>query len=431
MRLTFSFLALIALLQPGAAAQVPADAGLTMSQAIHRALSNSKDLALARMRMAVNEQQSGTVRAEFRPNLYTGSGAAYTKGIPQSPGGDAPSVFNVSYIQTFFNLPLKGQLKAAEERETAASLQVDQVRDSVIERTALSYLELKKVRRSLGLMAGEREAASRILEIARAREQEGLELPIELTRAELTAARVERDLVQLRGREQVLEEDLRTRMGMPVGEPVVLAGEAAPAPDPDRPIKELLQLAQASSLEIQQAEAEHRARQRRLQGEKGGYWPTLDLVGRYSILSRANNYDDFFNTFERHNVQIGVRVNIPIFSAKTSAAVSLARAELNQAEMELKTKRDEVEMETLRRARAWREAEAGHEVARLELKLARQQLAVRQAQFDEGQTGLQDVEKSRLEESQRWLAFLDAEYAREQARLQLLQITGRLQELLP
>jgi outer membrane protein TolC len=73
-----------------------------------------------------------------------------------------------------------------------------------------------------------------------------------------------------------------------------------------------------------------------------------------------------------------------------------------------------------------RERDAAKEVARLELQLAQQNLAVLQSQFAEGKINLRDVEKARLEENDKWLAYLDANFQRQQAQLDLLKTAGQL-----
>ena len=55
---------------------------LTLRQAVTLALQNSREIALARMQYTVALNAAGVDRADFRPNLYTGSGAAYTSGFP-------------------------------------------------------------------------------------------------------------------------------------------------------------------------------------------------------------------------------------------------------------------------------------------------------------------------------------------------------------
>ncbi len=49
-----------------------------------------------------------------------------------------------------------------------------------------------------------------------------------------------------------------------------------------------------------------------------------------------------------------------------------------------------------------------------------------QATFDEGHATLRDIEQAQLEQSDKWVAFLDANFARQQGQLTLLQATGQL-----
>jgi hypothetical protein len=39
---------------------------------------------------------------------------------------------------------------------------------------------------------------------------------------------------------------------------------------------------------------------------------------------------------------------------------------------------------------------------------------------------LQEIEQARLDENEKWVAFLDSDFARQQAQLTLLQATGQL-----
>ena len=77
-----------------------------------------------------------------------------------------------------------------------------------------------------------------------------------------------------------------------------------------------------------------------------------------------------------------------------------------------------------------RELDATREVARLDLKLAQETVELVQARFDQGRATLQEIEQARLDESDKWMAFLDADFAKEQAQLTLLQATGQLAKVL-
>ena len=401
---------------------------LTLKQTVDLALRNSREVALAQVRYNVAQNTARVNASAFRPNLYTGSGAAYTYGFPQTPGGAAPSIVNLSYVQTIFNPSLRGQALAANERTEAQRLELEKTRNSVMLQTTSDYLELGKVRHSLELMRNQRQSSARILNFTRQRINEGVELPIEGTRAELVEARLEQRIVQLESRERVLQHELAALLGMPADRRIEVESEALSLDEPQRE-SDLIDRALRTNLELRQANYERRARERRLAGEIGTKWPTVDLFGQYGLFARFNNFDDYFRRFQRNNFNLGLQVRIPIVSGQRSASVALARGELTASEMELKNKQQNVELEVGRQYQRLRELDAGREVARLELKLAQENVQVIQARFEEGRANLRDVERARLDENDKWASFLDSDYDRQKARLDLLNITGDLGQL--
>jgi outer membrane protein TolC len=403
---------------------------MTLKQAIALALQHSSELALAKARYAVAEQQEAQARAPFRPNLFTGTGAAYTNGFPMTPGGGAPAVFDLSYVQTLFNPPLRGQARAAAQRVEVERLGLERDRDTVILRTAVVFLDLVQVRHALNVRRGARDAVRRIQDITRSRVAEGRELPVESVRAELTGARAEHSIIQLEGREDALATELRELTGLRNDQPLEIVPEAVAA-QPQQPTAELVALALGSNIELQQADYERRARADRLKGERGGYWPSIDLVGEYATLSKFNNYDEFFRKFQRHNLNIGVQARWSIFSAQTTSAVALARTDLQQIDVEVRHKREAIELAVHRESQRTRELKANRDVAALELRVAQENLRMVQERFQAERANLRDVENARLEESDTWVAFLQADYESQQAQLELLKTTGQLGRLLP
>jgi outer membrane protein len=422
-RLGWIFALLVAVL-PTNSARAQEERKITMREAVALALQNSRDLALTRVQYKVALDAAGLDRAAFLPNLYTGSGAAYTSGFP-SIGGSPPAVFQMNYNQAIFDPILKAQQRAAEEHAKTMKLEIDRTRDDVIVRTASSYLELAKVRHSLELLRSEQASAEKVLQVTRERVQASQELPIEVTRSELTAARVQERIIRLEGREEILVQQIRNLTGIPDTQSVeVETGE--PSFSTDLPESELANLAIQSDRGIQEAENDRQARQDMLHGAKLSYFPTFSVVGQYSILSQSNNYLEFYKNFVRNNVSLGVQINIPLFSAKTRANVTLAESQLQASELSLGNKRQEVRMDVQQKERNVRELDATREVARLDLKLAQETVEMTQAKFDEGRATLRDLEQVRLDESDKWVAFLDADFARQQGQLTLLQATGQL-----
>src|SRR5690348_11209951 len=142
---------------------------LTLKRAIELALQNSKEIQVAKIQASVADRAAQITKAQFLPNLYAGSGAGYTYGIPETPGGRAPSIFNITYTEQVFNEPLRGQGKEQQEQAKAQKIVLEDARNSVIVRTASAYLELVKVRHSAGLLAKESDSADKILGVVQQR----------------------------------------------------------------------------------------------------------------------------------------------------------------------------------------------------------------------------------------------------------------------
>jgi len=401
---------------------------LTLKRAIELALQNSKDIQVVKIQASIADHAALITKAEFMPNLYAGSGAGYTNGIPETPGGRAPSIFDVTYTEKVINEPVRGQGKELQEQAKAQKILLEDMRNSVIVRTAMAYLELGKVRHSLELLRKEKESAEKITQVTEERQGEGYELPVEVTKAQLTKAQVVQRILQLEGREDELEIFLRNQLGLGPDQTVEVTPEDLPG-SAEQEGANLMAMALQNNVGLRLAESDVRAKEFRFTGEKRGYWPTLELVTTYSVLAKYNNYLEFFNHFQRNNVNAGIQMQVPIFSAQTKAAIGLARVNLEAAKVNLENKKSEVSADVRLKTRHLRERDAAKEVARLELQLAQQNVAVLQSQFGEGKLNLREMERARLEESEKWMAYLDANFQRQQAQLDLLKTAGQLDKV--
>lgn len=401
---------------------------LTLKRAIELALQNSKDIQMARIQASLANRSALITKSEFLPNVYAGSGAGYTYGIPETPGGRAPSVFNLTYTEQVFNEPLRGQAKELQEQARSQKVLLEDARNNVIARTATAYLELGKVRHSLELLRKEQDSADKIFQVTQERQGEGYELPVEVTKAQLTKAQVVQRILQLEGREDELTVFLRGQLGLGEEQPIEVSPEDLPGVA-EQEGANLVALAMQNSPTLQIAESNVRAKEFRLTGEKRGYLPTLELVSTYSFLADYNNYSLYFRHFQKNNFNAGVQVQVPLFSARTRAAVGLAEVNLQAAKADLNNKKTQVSAEVRQKTRSLRERDAAKEVARLELQLAQQNVAVLQSQFGEGKVNLREVEKARLDENEKWMAYLDANFQRQQAQVELLRTAGQLDKV--
>src|SRR5208283_2085910 len=336
---------------------------LTLKRSIELALENSKDIQLAKLQTHVADELAVVTKSEFRPNLYLGSGAGYTYGLPETPGGRPPSIFNVTYTQDVFNGPIRGLEK---EQERAQRISLQDTRNTVMLYVATSYLELVKVRHSLDLLRKEKDSAQKIVDVTVERQGEGFELPVEVTRAQLTRAQVVERILQLEGRQDELEVYLRNQLGLQPDQPLDITGGDLPGAA-EQEGANLLAMASENSPSIAFAESDVKAKQFRLIGEKKGYYPTLELVAIYDVLAKFNfnNYTNIVNSFQYNNLNAGINVQVPIFSSKTRARVALAQAGLDAAKINLAGKRNQLSADVRQKSRKVQQTDARKEVSRL------------------------------------------------------------------
>src|SRR2546430_2434845 len=340
------------------AQQTPPPFSLTLKRALELALQNSKDIKIARIQASVADRAAMIGKADFLPNLYVGSGAGYTYGIPETPGGRAPAIFNVTYTEQVFNLPLRGAAKEQQEQAKAQKILLDDARSTVIAGTATGYLELAKVRHSLELLRKENDSAEKIIGVTQERAGEGFELPMEVTRAQLTKAQVAQKLLQLESRRDELETYLRDQLGFATEQQFDLSADELPGAA-EQAGANLVAMAMENNTDIRLAQSDVRAKEFRYRGEKGGYLPTMELVSLYSLLAKFNNYEDYFrpNSFKYNNYNVGVQVQMPIFSARTKAAVGLADVNLQVAKANLENKKNQVSADVRKKTRRVRSEE--------------------------------------------------------------------------
>src|ERR1700677_5087758 len=112
-----------------------------------------------------------------------------------------------------FNPLARSDIRVAQQGAEQQRLAAEDASNAVVVRSASSYLELAKVRRELDLMRRERESAQKILDFTQERMEAGFELPIEVTKARLTAARVEQRIAQLEDQEDSLLDQLDSMLG--------------------------------------------------------------------------------------------------------------------------------------------------------------------------------------------------------------------------
>lgn len=406
---------------------------LTLREALELAQKQNPDILIARIDELRAAETVREARDPFTPRLVVGSGLAYTSGFPMSIEGSAPSVVQARAIQSIYNRPLSFQVAVARENARGAVIDSAVRRDEVLHRVATMHVAADRAGRIADLVGQQIASFEKIADAVKARVGEGRELPIESRAAELRLLQARQRFQALQAETDQAQSALAVALGFPAGDKVQAAAQEEPARVPV-PETEALAVEEAltNSKQLRRIESSMQARQLQAQGARSARWPQVDLVAQYALMAKFNQYEDFFRKFQRHNGQLGISFQLPLFAGNAAKAqAATADLEIARLRLELNATRDRISIDT---HRSWQDlavATSGRDVARMDLDVTRERLGVALAQFEEGRVTIRQVEELRSAEMEKWLAYYDAQAAVDRARLELLRTTGTIASILP
>jgi outer membrane protein TolC len=313
----------------------------------------------------------------------------------------------------------------AKEDARGATLSVAGKRDEVAYRTASLYLDAERAARIGALARKDTESLEKVFETVRAQVGEGRALPLAEKQAALDVARARQTAESLEADQATAETALAIAIGLSADERVRAVEEERRAPALPPSEEQAIQAALESSQELRKLQSQIVSKGLEMRGEKAERWPKMDLVAQYGMLAKFNNYAEFFQKFQRNNVQLGVSFQLPVFTGSgVSAQIAQAQTEIAHLRIELGNSRNRLTSDLQQAFRDVKKAETASEVAGLDLDVAREQLSMDLAQMQEGRATLRQVEEARVIENHKWIAFYDAQYALEKAKWSVLRLTG-------
>ena len=400
---------------------------MTLRQAVETALKQNPDLVLARLEEEKTRQAVRVARDPFVPKLVVGSGMAYTNGFPMSIEGSAPSIVQATATEYLFNRPQNYIVAQARENARSAQLGTAAKQEDVAYRTTSLYLDAERAARVGALARKDADSLEAVLETVRAQVREGRALPLNEKQANLNLARARQLADNMEADQDTAETALAVALGFGSEDRIRAAGDeraAPPVPDLEEVV---VQSSLASSKELRQLESQIAAKSLEIRGEKAARLPRVDLVAQYSMLAKFNRYADYFQRYQRNNVELGASFQIPLLAGPgVSAEVAQTQAEIGRLRAELNAARTRITTEIQQSFRDVKKADSAAGVAQLDLDVAREELSVTLSQMREGRASFRQVEELRVVENDKWIAFYDAQYTSERARWNLLRLTGNL-----
>jgi outer membrane protein len=400
---------------------------MTLRQAVETALKQNPDVTLARLDEEKARQAVRVARDPFVPRVVVGSGLAYSDGFPMSIEGAAPSVVQANATQYLFNRQQTYTVAQARENIRGAQLGAQAKREEIAYRVASLYLDAQRAGRLGALAAKDAQSLEQVLATVEEQVREGRALPLAEKQAELNLARARQTAENLESDGATAESGLAVALGLSAQDGVHPTEENLSMPQAPRAEEEVIQEAVASNSEIRQLESQAAAKELEVRGDRAARLPRVDLVAQYAMLARFNNYDEFFRHFQRNNGQIGVSVQMPVFSGPgVSAQTAETMVDIERLRAQITSTRNRIISDIQQAFRDEKKAATAADVARLDLDVAREQVSVILAQMEEGRATLSQAEEARVTENDKWIAFYESQYTAEKSRWNLLRLSGGL-----
>ena len=400
---------------------------LTLKQAVARALSQNPEVVMARLDEAKASLGVRLAASPFRPRVDAGSGLAYSNGFPLSIEGSAPSIVQARATQYLFNRPQSYAVAQAKESARGAGFASGEKSDEIAYRVASLYVDADRAGRLAESSAKQVESLEKVLQTAQVRVQEGRELAVTAQEVNVNLLRARQRLIVLQSDREYATRSLAVTLGYGAGDAVNPAEEERTPPAIPTNEEAAIATALSSSKEIQRLESNYVAKGLEVKGDRAQRLPKIDLVAQYALLSQYNHYDQYFATFSRNNGELGASIQIPLFvGPAVKAQVEQAENDQRRIRAEVEVARNRIMLDIHQSYQEIQKTDVARELAQADLDFARSQLSVVLAQMNEGRASLRQVEEARFNENEKWIAFYDAQFNTERARLNVLRQTGEL-----
>jgi outer membrane protein len=399
---------------------------VTLAQALDLASRQNPDVILSRLDVQRSQQDVTIAQNPFRPKVYGGSGLAWTYGYPNSIEGNAPSLFQVKTDMALYNRPDSYKLAAARELARGSQMGAQAKAEEVAFQTADLFLNAAQMEQESETLTNQLPNLQKVVDVMGASVTEGTELPLEGTRAKVNLAVSQQRLDASRTDADYYEMMLAIVLGYPSSDRVKPIAADPPSLPTPATANQAADMALQNNRELKQMQSNLLAKELDLRSYRAARLPQVDLVAQYALFARQN-YENYFQKFQRNNAQLGASITIPLLlGSQAKGYIAQSLTDMQKMRIQMDQTRNRIIANTRRSYGNWEKAENIQNLARMQLGLAREQLTVLLAQNGEGRLPLSRVEQARLEESDRWIALYEAQTQVTRAKLLILREMGTL-----
>jgi outer membrane protein TolC len=415
---------------------LPASTLLSVSAPAQISLTTAVDLALRnspRVRIAIADvDKARAVLAQahdvYIPSIVGGSGLGYSYGVPVTP----PSVFNITAQSLAYNSSQRDYVRSARSGLDAANLALMDIRQQVAEDTTVTYIALDSDTERIKVISPPRDSSPRLPPILEDRLALGQDTQVELVRSRRNSAQLKLQDLQLAEDVDSRREHLSRLTGLPTANLVTIHSSIPALPTI---------IASPPNYEapgVKAAYATAQAKQEQAFGDARKLWrPEIYFVAQYNRLASFNNLSQYYLNYNPNNIDIGIQINFPMVNSALRAKGRETSADAVHSRAEADLFRDQTAEGRVKLDHATQELQARVELATLDRELAQSQLDALQVQLRSGvgddsrqQMTPKDEQNALIQERQRYLDLLDADFQLQETRINLMLRTGQLEDWL-
>lgn len=343
--------------------------------------------------------------------------------------GRVPAIAGFEVRQTLFDRSARSEVFQSEAHAAAQAGAAGKSRIETARAAALLYARCWSDERQL-VSAGRRQSANEaIVGHVEALFREGRRTELDLERARLEAARARQKTLDAESDRDLDFRELRIAVGAEPGPALEIAE------DPADPIGAAPVAADATRLRdsdptLRALDLELASLRRSAEIARATLSPVVEIEGQYSRLSRANGYDRYYRSFKADDWSVGLSVAVPLWSGGRFAD-SRAKIEsrIAAAEADRRGRQEFLDLAIARAQSALDRAKGAASLAQRAEGVSAEAYRLEESLQREGRAEPDEVERKRIELSDREEETLRARLDWITARCDLLSLSGEIAEL--
>lgn len=342
---------------------------LTMKDAIKYALDANANARKAKLDVENSKYKIDEVKSRALPQI-NGSGAITYNPILQKsalpgdffgqPGTTLLVAFGqkwnanagVSLNQTIFDNAVFTGLKAAKTTAEFYQLNYQLTEEQIIEQVATSYYQVLVQRIQVGVTDSTIRNTEKVKAVLQSLYENGLAKKIDVDRIAVNISNLKSRRQQLINGVELLQNQLKFYMGMPIETAVVIPDEKMSLEIPQLITGDTLNISDRTELAI--LNKQQKLLQFQRQVTKSEYLPSLSLASSYSYQGLSNNFPVFKGQQGGANwfgvASVGLNLRVPIFNGFAT------KARINQADIEIRKLNEDIIQTRLSLSLAYRNA---------------------------------------------------------------------------